>query len=194
MAQLLVNVQTDRLTLRPFQPNDLDDLAAYYGLPEVSQYLYWGPRDHEESRAALERSLQRPQEIIDENVLPVAVVYNETNRVIGDFMLRWITNEHLQGEMGGSLNPKYRGRGLAVEIYGELLRIGFTQYSLHRIVGRCDGRNAPSIRSLEKSGLHHEAHFVENEFVKGEWTDEVVLAIRREQWEPNGPSATTTGR
>jgi RimJ/RimL family protein N-acetyltransferase len=182
MAQLLDIVQTERLTLRPFQSDDLDDLAAYFALPEISRYLYWGPRDREETHAALERSLQRPKEIVDENVLPVAVVFKETGRVIGDFMLRWKNDEHRQGEMGGSLNPQYHGRGLAVEIYRELLPIGFTQYSLHRIVGRCDGRNAASIRSLEKAGLHREAHFVENEFVKGEWTDEVVLAIRREQW------------
>lgn len=194
MAQLLVHVQTDRLTLRPFQPSDLDDLAAYFGVPEISQYLYWGPRDREQTRAALERSLQRPQEIIDENILPVAVVFTETGRVIGDFMLRWTSNEHLQGEIGGSLNPEYHGRGLAVEVYRELLRIGFVQYSLHRIVGRCDGRNAASIRSLEKAGLHREAHLVENEFVKGEWTDEVIMAIRREQWEHDGPPMTTPAR
>jgi RimJ/RimL family protein N-acetyltransferase len=35
---------------------------------------------------------------------------------------------------------------------------------------------------LEKVGLQREAHLIENEFVKGEWTDEVVLAIRRNQW------------
>jgi RimJ/RimL family protein N-acetyltransferase len=68
-------------------------------------------------------------------------------------------------------------------VYHELLEIGFENYQLHRIIGRSDGRNAASIRSLEKAGLHQEAHLVENEFVKGEWTDEVVLAIRREQWE-----------
>jgi RimJ/RimL family protein N-acetyltransferase len=132
---------------------------------------------------ALERNMQRPQEIIDDNVLPVAVVLNATGRVIGDFMLRWTRNEHLQGEFGGSLHPDYHGQGLAVEVYRELLDIGFVQYSLHRIVGRCDGRNAASIRSLEKAGLRLEARLIENEFVKGDWTDEVILAIRREQWE-----------
>jgi RimJ/RimL family protein N-acetyltransferase len=186
MAQLLVNCRTARLTLRPFQLGDLDDLESFYGREDVSRYLYWEPRDREKSLAALERSMQRPQEIINENVLPVAVVLNETNRVIGDFMLRWTTNEHLQGEIGGSLHPDYHGRGLAVEIYHELLQIGFVQYSLHRIVGRCDGRNGASIRSLEKAGLLREAHFIENEFVKGEWTDEVVMAIRREQWDQHG--------
>jgi RimJ/RimL family protein N-acetyltransferase len=97
--------------------------------------------------------------------------------------MRWINNEHRQGEMGGSLHPQHHGKGLAVEVYRELLEIGFGQFSLHRIVGRCDARNVASIRALEKAGLVREAHFIENEFVKGEWTDEVVLAIRKAQWE-----------
>lgn len=190
MAQLLVNRQTARLTLRPFERDDLDDLASLYGREDVTRYLYWDPRDRKESLSALERSMQRPVEIIDDNVLPVAVVLTTTGRVIGDFMLRWVRNEHRQGEFGGSLHPDYHGQGFAVEIYRELLEIGFVQYSLHRIVGRCDGRNAASIRSLEKAGLHVEARLIENEFVKGEWTDEVILAIRREQWEQQGGHET----
>ncbi|MGD0055584.1 MAG: GNAT family protein [Acidimicrobiales bacterium] len=186
MAQLLVHRHTERLTLRPFHLDDLDDLSLLYGNAEVARYLYWGPRDRAESLATLERHLQRPEEIIDENVLPVAVVLRESGRVVGDFMLRWTRNEHRQGEVGGSLHPDVHGRGLAVEIYAVLLEIGFEQYALHRIVGRCDGRNAASIRSLEKAGLRREAHLVQNEFVKGEWTDEVILAVRREQWEQSG--------
>ena len=41
-------------------------------------------------------------------------------------------------------------------------------------------RYAAPIRSLDKTGLHREAHLVENEFVKGEWTDEVLLAFEKE--------------
>jgi RimJ/RimL family protein N-acetyltransferase len=186
MAQLLIDRHTARLILRPFEPDDLDDLVLLYGREDVARYLYWGPRDQKESLSALERHMQRPLEIIDDNVLPVAVVLSATGRVIGDFMLRWTKNEHHQGECGGSLHPDYHGRGLAVEIYRELLEIGFVQYSLHRIMGRCDARNTASIRSLEKAGLRVEARLIENEFVKGEWTDEVILAIRREQWEHQG--------
>jgi len=183
MAQLLADRRTARLTLRPFGADDVDDLAPIYANEGVARYLYWEPRDRTATQEALQRHMQRPIEIVDENVLPVAVVLSSSGRVIGDFLLRWLRNEHLQGEIGGSLHPDFHGQGLAVEVYHELLDIGFSQFLLHRIVGRCDGRNGPSIRSLEKAGLHREAHFVENEFVKGEWTDEVVLAIRREQWD-----------
>jgi RimJ/RimL family protein N-acetyltransferase len=191
MAQLLHARRTSRLTLRPFALTDLDDLATIYQFEEISRYLYWEPRDRAATLAALERSVQRPIELIDDNVLNVAVTMHDSSRVIGDFMLRWSENEHRQGEIGGSLHPELHGQGLASEVYAELLVIGFTLYNLHRIVGRCDARNAASVRSLEKVGLHGEAHFVENEFVKGEWTSEIVMAIRQSEWKARlGASST----
>jgi RimJ/RimL family protein N-acetyltransferase len=63
-----------------------------------------------------------------------------------------------------------------------MLRLGFEGLGLHRIIGRLDGRNRASARVLEKLGMRREAHFVENEYVKGEWTDEVVYAILDREW------------
>ena len=54
---------------------------------------------------------------------------------------------------------------------------------LHRIVGRCDGRNRRSAAVPGRNGMRLDAHLVENEFVKGEWTDELVYAILRREWE-----------
>jgi len=67
-----------------------------------------------------------------------------------------------------------------------LLRISFEQLEAHRVVGRLDGRNIASARVLEKLGMRKEAHFRENEFVKGEWTDELIYAILRREWDGPG--------
>jgi RimJ/RimL family protein N-acetyltransferase len=182
VAQLRSPRQTSRLILRNFEATDLEDLTALYSRDDVNRYLYTEPRNKEKVLALLEVKLARPSEIIDKNVMTVAVVLRDTNHLVGDFMLRWNSDQHRQGEIGGSLHPDFQGQGFAVEIYTELLEIGFHDFNLHRIFGRCDGRNTASIRALEKAGLRREAHFVENEFVKGEWTDEVVLAIRAAEW------------
>jgi RimJ/RimL family protein N-acetyltransferase len=182
VAQLNTPRQTSRLTLREYEASDLDGLTSLYSREDVNRYLYSEPKNKNQMRSVLEAKLNRPREIIDKNVMPVAVVLRDTNRLVGDFMLRWTADQHRQGEIGGSLHPDFQGQGLAVETYAELLEIGFSDFNLHRIFGRCDGRNSASIRALEKVGLQREAHLIENEFVKGEWTDEVVLAIRRNQW------------
>jgi RimJ/RimL family protein N-acetyltransferase len=182
VVQLLHPILTERLVLRSFERSDLDDLAVIFQDESVNRYLYSVPRTREQTLEALEKRIHLDDATQIENILHVAIELRDSRRLIGDFMLRWHDDEHHQGEMGGSLNPEHHGRGYAPEIYGALLELAFNRYDLHRVVGRCDGRNAPSVRSLEKSGLRQEAHFVENEFVKGEWTDEIVLAILRRDW------------
>ncbi len=36
---------------------------------------------------------------------------------------------------------------------------------------------------LTKIGMRHEAHLVQNELFKGEWTDEDDFAVLRAEWE-----------
>jgi RimJ/RimL family protein N-acetyltransferase len=162
--------------------NDLDDLALVLADEDVNRYLYSEPRDRDTTLKVLQDILDKPEGPEDDNVLAVAVELRDTKQVIGEFILRWVVNEHRQGEIGGSLHPDFHGHGFASEVYGELLSLAFTEYGLRRVVGRCDARNVASVRSLEKVGLRQEAHFVENEFVKGEWTDEIVMAIRMDAW------------
>lgn len=187
MVQLVTPRPTARLTLRRFELTDVDDLALIFASDDVNRYLYSESRDRDETMWLLQRRLELPEEVEVENVMNIAVVLKNSERVIGDFMIRWEENEHQQGEIGGSLHPAFHFQGYASEIYEELLTMGFTEIGLHRIYARCDARNAASVRSLAKVGLHQEARLVENEFVKGEWTDEIVMAIRKSEWAPRAP-------
>ena len=182
MAQLETARTTERLILRRHVREDLDQLAEIYASPQVNQYLYSEPRSRDETMASIERSLALPTEMSEDNLLVVAVVERASDQLVGSFILKWSNDPHRQGEVGGSLHPKRHGMGYASEVYRVLLGIGFDEYHLHRIVGRCDARNLASIRSLEKVGMTEEARLIENEFVKGEWTDEVILAIRASTW------------
>lgn len=64
-----------------------------------------------------------------------------------------------------------------------MLRIGFEGFGLHRIVGHCDARNTASAQLMERLGMRREAHFVENEWFKGEWGSEYVYAILHYEWD-----------
>jgi RimJ/RimL family protein N-acetyltransferase len=78
--------------------------------------------------------------------------------------------------------PRYHGHGYAGEAATEMLRLGFDGAGLHRVIGRADGRNAASARLMDRLGMRREANFIQNEFVKGEWTDEVVYAMLASEW------------
>ncbi|HEY9339042.1 MAG TPA: GNAT family protein, partial [Kribbella sp.] len=80
-------------------------------------------------------------------------------------------------------HPDFHGRGYAAEASVELLRLGFEELGMHRIIGRLDFRNTGSSNLLRRLGLRQEAHFVRNEFLKGEWTDELVFAMLYSEWD-----------
>jgi RimJ/RimL family protein N-acetyltransferase len=175
-------IETVRLTLRPFTPDDLDALHAYQKLPEVAQYLYNDPRDLEATEEVLKRrvalvALEQPGEI-----LVLAVVLRETGELVGEVNLGWLSERHQQGEVGFVFDPAHHGRGYAHEAAVEMLRLGFEGLGLHRIIGRCDGRNTASAKLMARLGMRREAHFVQNELVKGEWADEIVYAMLAGEW------------
>jgi RimJ/RimL family protein N-acetyltransferase len=184
---------TPRLMLRPYTMDDLDALYDLQSRPDVTRYLYFGARDREQVRESLWAKIQAAVLDEDGGSLTPAVVLRETGAVIGDVMLRWISREHQQGEIGYILHPDHGGHGYATEAAEVMLRLGFEELGLHRIVGRLDARNTASARVLERLGMRREAHFVQNEFVKGEWTDEIVYAMLKDEWQPRVDPVTETG-
>ena len=175
-------VRTKRLLLRPYAPGDVDALYAYQRLPEVHRYLYTEPRTRSQVEDLVAERAGSAMLAEAGQALTLVAELTETGELVGDCILFWHSQEHQQGEVGYVFNPAYHGRGLATEAVGALLRLGFDGLGLHRIAGRLDARNIASARVLERAGLRREAHLVENEFVKGEWTDEVIYAMLRSEW------------
>lgn len=174
-------IKTTRLLLRPFTEADLDALHAYQQLPEVARYLMWPPRDRDQVREALKYRIEHQTLEQEGDVLVLAVEHEGT--LLGDVNLAWVSKEHRTGEIGFVFDPRHHGQGYAREAAVEMLRLAFDQAGLHRVIGRADGRNEASAKLMTRLGLRKEAHFVKNEYVKGEWTDEVVYAMLAEEWQ-----------
>ena len=175
-------IATDRLVLRPYVEHDLDDVYDIQSRPEVFRYLYWDVRNRDQVREYLDKKIRNAALPEQGDALTLAVVLPETGTVIGDVILKWASTEHRQGEIGYIFHPQFGGMGYATEAAEVMLRLGFEELGLHRIFGRLDGRNAASARVLERLGMRREAHFVQNEIVKGEWTDELVYAMTEDEW------------
>lgn len=183
-------IHTSRLDLRPFGESDLDALRGIHGDPAVVRYLYWDPLDDDGARVMLARKMRRTALIDEGDSLSLAVVERDTGEVAGDAMLRWRSEKSRQGEIGYVFGTAFHGRGYATEVGAELLRIGFADVGLHRIVGSLNGRNAASARVLERLGMRKEAQLVHSEQVKGEWADEVIYAILEDEWRATAADAS----
>ncbi len=73
------------------------------------------------------------------------------------------------------------------EAVNAVVDLVFDSLMAHRIVAEIIGGNEASVRLAERVGFRKEAHFVQSTLLKGEWRDEIVFSILR-----NDRTADTT--
>jgi RimJ/RimL family protein N-acetyltransferase len=173
-------LETERLVLRPYEEDDLAAVHDLYGDEAVSRWLYGGPESLEESRARLARHLAR-RALTEESGLSAAVTLPD-GAYVGDLALWYSSFEHRGAELAYVFLPRHQGNGYATEAARAFLDWGFRAAGLHRVTARLEVRNVASARVAEKLGMRHEATFVENEWVKGEWGSEAMYAILEREW------------
>lgn len=173
-------ILTERLVLRLFTTDDLDEVFAYMRLPEVGRHMLWAARDRDQSRTALTQMVTETGLDKDGDYLTLAAIMNGV--LIGHVELGLVSVADQQGEIGYVFHPGHQGKGLATESAREMLRLGFQELGLHRIIGRCSARNTASARLMTRLGMRQEAHFVDCRKVDGEWREELVFAILDHEW------------
>jgi RimJ/RimL family protein N-acetyltransferase len=178
-------VKTERLVLRPFQPQDFAAYAGWHSLPKVYRYLYTPVPGPEVIRAKFEAMLAAPF-AADGDALRLAVVPRSGEAPIGEVMLRITSLAALQGEFGYIFAPDAGGKGYATEAVAAVLGFGFGQVGFHRLFARLDPENTGSVRVVERLALRREAHLVQNDQFNGRWGDEVIHAVLRAEWEARG--------
>jgi RimJ/RimL family protein N-acetyltransferase len=182
-------IHTHRLALRPFTRDDLDAVLTYVSDPDVVRYLYWEvATDRGAARKMLDGKVGHWSLSDPGQSLVLAVELLDGGGLIGEVVLKWLSREHRQGEVGFVITPAHQGHGYAVEAASALLTLAFDDLGLHRVIGRCDARNTASATVMEKLGMRREAHFVQNEIFKGEWSDEYVYALRADEFSGRAPS------
>jgi len=176
------------LVIRPLVEQDLARHAAIMGDEAVVRYLYEESLSLNDAEAHLARRLAagsaEPGEWRNFAV-------DLGGHLIGEvgFVLNSAT--HREAEVGYFFDPAFGGRGFATSVVATVVDWCFSELRAHRVVGRLDARNQRSALLLERLRFTVEGRFRENEFVKGEWTDELVYAVLEHEWEVVRPTLTT---
>lgn len=84
-------------------------------------------------------------------------------------------------ELGYWLSEDYWGKGIISQAIPMMVKIGFERFEIDRIFARPFGSNDASKRVLEKSGFKLEAHLKSTFFKFGEYEDEFIYGIRRNE-------------
>jgi RimJ/RimL family protein N-acetyltransferase len=175
-------IETERLRLRLFTPEDAVAVHEIRSQPEVALYLYGDPWDLAEAERAVRERAGASGLREDDDALSLAAERRADGRVVGEMTLWLRSAEHRQGEIGFVFHRDAQGRGYAREAATSILDLAFGVVGLHRVFGRTDARNEASAGLMRRLGMRQEAHLVHNEMFKGEWADELVFAILEDEW------------
>ncbi len=172
-------LQTTNLMLRPFTANDADAVYAYWKSdPGWERYNASVPLDFTQFDA---------QRFVDEMCARSrvaspnwAIVHEGT--AVGVVSLSF-EQAHRVAVIGYGVHGDLRGHGLSAEAVREVLTKAFDAYpQLGKIRAHTNAENAASMRVLEKLGFSREGVLRSNQFVKGQFSDEAVFGLLREEW------------
>ena len=181
-----VFLETDRLILRRFTAADVDLLVALDADPDVMHFITGGR--------------PTPRAEIEHDILPAFLGYHERfagygfwaaiEKATGDF-LGWFHFRPAPGsppdepELGYRLRRSAWGKGYGTEGSRALIRKGFAELGVRRVVASTMAVNLASRRVMEKSGLTLVRTFHQDwpDRIPGDEHGDVEYALTREDWE-----------
>lgn len=148
-------IETERLILRPYVPEDADAMYKNWACSEnVTRYLTWTPHSSPATtRSLLETWVQSYQ---DPSVYHWGILIKGSDEVIGDIsVVHWQENI-AAAELGWCLGESWWGQGIMPEAALAVRDYLFDRAGFLRIESRHDKNNPKSGRVMQKIGLLYE--------------------------------------
>lgn len=172
-------IETARLQLRQYTPNNLDNLTQILSNPEVMKNSPRGAIPEDKVKQVTQEILEFFIAHWEHHKFGVwAVIHKQTSQLIGHCGLNFLPNSP-EVEVLYRFNQSYWNQGIATEATKAILRYGFEEVKLEHIVAITTPEHLASRRVMEKAGLKYEkdAYFYN--------LDVVYYALVREAWQPD---------
>ena len=170
-----VELWTERMTLRRYQPEDADALYRHMGTdPSMYKYSGWNP--------------YATKEMAEETVLRFIQSYDNDEHVyswvmdVDDILIGTIgayDYENDQIEVGFSVVPAWKGKGYASEALTEVIKYLSENEGIPCIKAWCAAENTGSKRVLEKAGMTYVSTEKNALEVNGKTYDKLNFEYRR---------------
>jgi ribosomal-protein-alanine N-acetyltransferase len=177
-----LNIQTERLFIRPLGLSDLIDFHTYRSNPEVVKFQGLDVMTIEQAEVFIHENATK-----NFGLTGVWVQYgieeNLTKTLIGDCAIKLHADDTRIAEIGITISHREQKMGYGKEVLIGVLSFLFDKKGIHRVVETVDAENIASIRLLKSAGFRLEGHFIENIFFKGKWGSEFQYAMLKREWD-----------
>ena len=142
---------TDRLTIRPFEMSDAEALHAFWADAEVRRYLWDGKILPIETVREIIRQSIEDFETHGFGFFSLDLKATEP-MIVGFCGFRRFEDDE-QIELLFGILPDYWGEGFVTEAAREVLRHGFEEAGIRRVIAAVDTPNQRSVRLLMRLGM-----------------------------------------
>ena len=153
---MAIILQTEQLILRHLVMDDLDELFSLYQDPEIRRYFPNGVKNLDDTKEELEWYLNGHPEHPKLGLW--ATVHKETGKFIGRCgLLPWEIDNMPEVEIAYLLDKTYWHQGLATEAALGIMKYGFENLNLSRLICLMHPENLASQRVAERIGMKLES-------------------------------------
>lgn len=180
MGKGITTIESERLILRPLEPEDLDAVHAFFGNAENLEH-FPAPFTREEVGKFIGEHGPTAR---DHGLGFLAVILKSSGQLIGDC---GITHQEIDGnmehEIGYHFHMAHWGNGYATEAARRMKQFGFEELQLDRVCSYMAEDHIPSRRVAERNGMT-----VDNIYnnPRNRNLPTTVYAISREEWQSKG--------
>jgi len=180
-----------KLLLRPFTPDDIDDIGAVLADPEVLRLTGSVSRTAEtlgRSADLDEATRQWYNSRADQaDRLDLAIVDLASGRCVGEAVLNELRERDDACNFRILIGPAGRNRGLGTEATRLMVDHAFRSTTLHRIELEVYAFNPRARRAYERVGFRYEGEKRQAFRFDDEYIDTIVMGMLRTDWEQLDP-------
>ena len=169
-----MRIETSRMYVRDFNPDDINDLHEIFGDSETMKNC--------EPAYTPEKTQRFLNEFCIGKSGALAAVLKQTHKVIGYILFKpWEDGVY---EIGWIFNREYWRCGYAYESCSAVIRYGFHDMGLHKVVAEAiDG--VKSVGLMEKLGMKREGvQRSQTQDNDGNWADLYLYGLLQEEYSP----------
>ncbi|MCE3280533.1 MAG: acetyltransferase, ribosomal protein N-acetylase [Bacteroidetes bacterium] len=167
-------ITTPRLVLREITINDAPEVFAFRSNKEAMLFIGKPPAKSIDEAKEL---IQKFNDGLNNNDAATwGITLAGEDKIIGTIGFWRMEKDHYRAEIGYMLHPDYWNKGIASEALNAVMEHGFKDLKFHTIQAFLTPENISSSRLLEKAGFVKEAHFKDNYFFEGVFSDTAVYS------------------
>jgi RimJ/RimL family protein N-acetyltransferase len=172
----------EKVILRAQTRADLPTFVRWFNDPEITQFLgadMW-PMSPEAEERWFNRAVEEGRKNLSIETIPLP---GQPGILIGNIGLFDFSERNHNAELGIVIGEKdYWSKGYGSDAIKTLLRFAFNELNDHRVTLRVYDFNPRGIRCYEKCGFQIEGRLRQHIFRHGEWHDEIVMGILRDEF------------